>query len=135
MSLIDPFATTGWGEFCGCPCLLLTPMGGRFGCSAIRPSTTFWIPQGGGFAETTACTPTESALSRLRSLMKNDGGGGFGIPDSLRVAEATTPGVGTSSNVTRIRGGGLKQPVGDDLAGMVTIGNSGNGASSSLSNR
>ena len=117
MSLIDPLATSGWGEFCGCPCLLLTPMGGRFGCSAIRPSTTFWTPQGGSFAETTACTPTESA--RLRSLMKNDGGGGFGIPDSLRVAEATVSGVGTSSKVTRIRGGGLMQPGGNDLAGMV----------------
>ena len=70
--------------------------------------------------------------------MKKDGacgGGGFGIPDSLRVAEATASGVGTSSKVTRIRGGALIQPGGNDLAGMVAIGSGGIGGSSSLPNR
>ena len=64
-SLMDPLATAGGGGFAGCPCLLaaLIPTGGRFGCSAIRPSTTFRIPRGGGFAETTACTSTESVLA------------------------------------------------------------------------
>ena len=82
ISLIDPFATAGGGGFVGCPYLLaaLIPMGGRFGCFAIGPSTTFRIPRGGGFAETTACTYTESVL---RSMMQKDvacGCGGFGIP-------------------------------------------------------
>ena len=141
MSLIHPFAglgldTAGQGGYGGFRCLWAASlrMGGGFGCSAIITFSKFRM--GGGFAETAACACTESvpaasSRSRFRSLRSKHGGaggGGFGCTDSLLVAEAAAFAIGAASKL------GLIPPAWAVTAGMVTMGCSGIGVSSSLSN-